>query len=101
MRPAADRLTIRAACDQMEAKLRRFIVLSALFALTACGGSGGNNRQSGTGAAPPPTPAAVYCQRSGGEVIVRTSGGRRADLCKLPSGRTVRAADLLNSHNSL
>ncbi|WP_353620623.1 DUF333 domain-containing protein [Paracoccus albus] len=49
----------------------------------------------------PPTPSAIYCQRSGGQVIARVQGNRRADLCRLPNGRTVRAADLLNSHNSL
>ena len=78
----------------------RFISpLAAVLALAACG------------AAPPATtaspqsssvdPAALYCQGSGGQVISRVAGGRRADLCKLPGGKTVRTADLLNSHNDL
>ena len=46
-------------------------------------------------------PAALYCAGTGGTVIQRVAAGRRADLCRMPDGRTVRAADLLNSHNDL
>lgn len=46
-------------------------------------------------------PAALYCQGTGGTVISRTAAGRRADLCRLPHGRTVSAADWMNSHNDL
>ncbi|HHY02385.1 MAG TPA: DUF333 domain-containing protein, partial [Paracoccus sp.] len=46
-------------------------------------------------------PAAHHCQRSGGTVILRMDKGRRADLCRLPNGRTVSAAELLNAHNDL
>lgn len=82
--------------------LRYFIALPVLLALAACGAPANNSAQRGTNSGQvPPTPAAVYCQRSGGQLIARVSGGRRADLCKLPNGRTVRAAELLNSHNSL
>ncbi len=84
--------------------MRYSVALSVLIALAACGAPANNNTpQRGTSGitSAPPTAAAVYCQRSGGQLIERVSGGRRADLCKLPTGRTVRAADLLNSHNSL
>ncbi|SDD26687.1 hypothetical protein SAMN05421538_101247 [Paracoccus isoporae] len=82
--------------------MRLFIALPALLALTACGGGSSTPRQSGASAGNLPlTPSVLYCQRSGGEVIPATAGGRRADLCRLPGGRTVRAADLLNSHNTL
>ncbi len=79
-------------------------VLIAPLALTACGG--GSSTPARSNAAPSAAqvavdPAALYCQGSGGTVLARTSGGRRADLCRMPDGRTVRAADLLNSHNDL
>lgn len=76
--------------------------LTACLALAACGGPGAQPR---TGSAPAGgiqvDPAAQYCQGTGGQVIPRTQGGRRADLCRTPDGRTVRAADLLNAHNDL
>ncbi|MBA4492154.1 DUF333 domain-containing protein [Paracoccus sp. S1E-3] len=80
-------------------------VLIAPIALTACGGGGGSTTTRSS-AAPSAAqmavdPAALYCQGSGGTVLPRTAGGRRADLCRMPDGRTVRAADLLNSHNDL
>lgn len=46
-------------------------------------------------------PAALYCSGLGGSVVQRVAGGRRADLCRLPDGRTVSTADLVNSHNDL
>ncbi len=76
----------------------RLFALSVLL-LSACGGS-----------APPPQPlsrtaivdpAALYCTGLGGSVIRATSRGRRADLCRLPDGRTVMAADLINRDNDL
>lgn len=80
-------------------------MLIAPIALTACGGGGSTTTTRSSGA---PSvgqvavdPAALYCQGSGGTVLARTSDGRRADLCRMPDGRTVRAADLLNSHNDL
>lgn len=79
-------------------------VLIAPIALSACGGgSATTTRSSGAPSAAQMAvdPAALYCQGSGGTVLARTSGGRRADLCRMPDGRTVRAADLLNSHNDL
>ena len=84
--------------------MRPFISLLVLSLLAACGGGGGNtSRSSGAATASQMAvdPAALYCQGSGGTVLARTSGGRRADLCRMPDGRTVRAADLLNSHNDL
>ncbi|WBU57225.1 hypothetical protein [Paracoccus sediminicola] len=81
--------------------MKYLVPLAAIAALSACGGSSSASRSGGSGAALPLTPSILYCQRVGGEVIAATAGGRRADLCKLPSGRTVRAADLLNSDNSL
>ncbi|MDO5642547.1 MAG: hypothetical protein Q4G26_09220 [Paracoccus sp. (in: a-proteobacteria)] len=83
--------------------LRYLIALPALIALTACGAPARNTPQPGAGGAGPmqTTAAGVHCQRSGGTVIERVSAGQRADLCRLPGGRTVRAADLLNSHNNL
>lgn len=82
--------------------MRHIVALSTLIALAACGAPSNNTQQrSGGSVSVPPTPAALYCQRSGGQVIERVSGGRRADLCRMANGRTVRAADLLNSHNNL
>ncbi|MFD1794611.1 DUF333 domain-containing protein [Paracoccus aurantiacus] len=81
--------------------MRLFISLPALLVLAACGGS---TTQTGTASRPGQVavdPAALYCQGTGGQVLPRISGGRRADLCRMPDGRTVRAADLLNSHNDL
>ena len=77
----------------------------AVLALAACGGGGGHQSstptRSGASATATVDPAALYCQGTGGTVIQRTSGGRRADLCRLPDGRTVSAASWLNSHNDL
>ncbi len=86
--------------------MRPILVLMALIApiaLTACGGGSTTTRSSAAPSAAQVAvdPAALYCQGSGGTVLARTSGGRRADLCRMPDGRTVRAADLLNSHNEL
>lgn len=79
---------------------------AAALALTlACAGCGAPTaapapaRQTGTQAAV--DPAALYCMGTGGTVVARTAGGRRADLCRTADGRTVSAADLLNSHNDL
>lgn len=75
-------------------------VVLALIALSAC--SGGNPQPSGSASSSAAVdPAALYCQGTGGTVIHRTAGGRRADLCRTPDGRTVSAADLLNSQNDL
>ena len=49
---------------------------------------------SGVPAAALVDPAALYCQGTGGTVIHRTAGGRRADLCRMSDGRTVSAAEL-------
>ncbi len=78
-------------------------VLIAPMALAACGGAPTTVRGSAAASPGQPAvdPAALYCQGSGGTVLHRTAGGRRADLCRMPDGRTVRAADLLNSHNDL
>ena len=85
-----------------ESPLRYPIALPVLLILAGCGGSSSSQQSGGAAARNVPlTPSVLYCQRSGGEVIANISGGRRADLCRLPNGRTVRAADLLNSHNSL
>ncbi|MBB1490368.1 MULTISPECIES: DUF333 domain-containing protein [unclassified Paracoccus (in: a-proteobacteria)] len=75
---------------------------TSLLLLAACG-SPPPARQAGGGqpAATLVDPAALYCAGTGGTVIPATAGGRRADLCRMPDGRTVRAADLLNSHNDL
>ena len=74
----------------------------AATTLSACGGGGATTT---TVLAAPSSavvdPAALYCQGTGGTVIPRTAGGRRADLCRMADGRTVSAADLLNSHNDL
>lgn len=74
-----------------------------LLSLTACGPtttvSTGSSARAASAAVV--DPAALYCQGIGGTVIQRTAGGRRADLCRMPDGRTVSAADLVNSHNDL
>lgn len=88
----------------MEIMLRRLAAMPALLALSvlsACGGSSAPRQSGSSSGTLPLTASVIYCQRSGGEVIPATAGGRRADLCRLPGGRTVRAADLLNSHNTL
>ena len=75
-----------------------------LLALAGCGGTdpAPSGRTAATATAVSVVdPAALYCQGTGGTVIPRTAGGRRADLCRLPDGRTVSAADWLNSHNDL
>ncbi|WP_134727003.1 DUF333 domain-containing protein [Paracoccus luteus] len=76
----------------------------SVLLLAACGGGASPQAQSAArapAAAAIVDPAALYCAGTGGAVIAGTAGGRRADLCRLPDGRTVRAADLLNSHNDL
>ena len=73
---------------------------AAVLSLAACGGGTATNSTVVTSTAVV-DPAALYCQGTGGTVIPRTAGGRRADLCRMPDGRTVSAADLLNSHNDL
>lgn len=81
---------------------RGLVLLPVILALAACGGS--NPAPSRSGGAPRAAqvdPAALYCTGTGGTVIARVSGGRRADLCRLADGRTVSAADWLNSHNDL
>lgn len=82
---------------------RLTLATAAALALAACGG-GQATTSTRSGAATSTAivdPAALYCQGTGGTVIHRTAGGRRADLCRMPDGRTVSAADLLNSHNDL
>jgi putative hemolysin len=74
---------------------------AAILLLAACGSPAPATTASGIPAAALVDPAALYCQGTGGTVIPAVSQGRRADLCRMPDGRTVRAADLLNSHNDL
>ena len=73
----------------------------ALGMLSACGGGTTTTTVRAAPSAAVVDPAALYCQGTGGTVIARTAGGRRADLCRMADGRTVSAADLLNSHNDL
>lgn len=79
------------------------LALPVALMLAGCGGGAPQSRPApaSTPAAAIVDPAALYCAGSGGAVIPATAGGRRADLCRMPDGRTVRAADLLNSHNDL
>ena len=72
----------------------------AAAALAACGAPSAPARNAAPSVAVV-DPAALYCQGTGGTVIHRTAGGRRADLCRMSDGRTVSAAELLNSHNDL
>ena len=72
----------------------------AILLLAACGTPAPKPPATGAAAALV-DPAANHCQRSGGIVILRMDKGRRADLCRLPNGRTVSAAELLNAHNDL
>lgn len=81
------------------------IPLAAVLTLAACGEHQAEPQRSTT-SRPATTaavvdPAQLYCAGTGGTVIQRTQGGRRADLCRLPDGRTVSAAAWLNSHNDL
>lgn len=74
--------------------------------LAGCGGGAATptstpTTRAGGAAQAAVDPAQLFCQGSGGTVIARVSGGRRADLCRLPGGRTVSTADLINSHNNL
>lgn len=80
--------------------MSRLLTTLAALTLAACGSPA---PPPGTTAAPAALvdPAALYCQGTGGTVIPRVAQGRRADLCRLPDGRTVSAAALLNSHNDL
>lgn len=86
--------------------IRRSAILLAL-ALAACGGGQPVPRTASvatTTGAPSSTlvdPAALYCARVGGTVTPRIINGRRADICRLPDGRSVAALDLMNSHNDL
>ena len=84
-------------------RCRVALVLPVAVMLASCGGGAPQGRPASTAtpAAAIVDPAALYCAGSGGTVISATAGGRRADLCRMPDGRTVRAADLLNSHNDL
>ena len=81
----------------------RLTIAAAIVAttLSACGGGGTTTTARAATSAAVVDPAALYCQGTGGTVIPRTAGGRRADLCRMADGRTVSAADLLNSHNDL
>ncbi|MDO5605930.1 MAG: DUF333 domain-containing protein [Paracoccus sp. (in: a-proteobacteria)] len=85
--------------------MRTGLSFAALLVIAACGAPASTTSTTGraatTSSAMPLTPATMFCQRSGGQVIERVADGRRADLCRLSDGRTVRAADLLNSHNDL
>ncbi|PZO65459.1 MAG: hypothetical protein DI498_09075 [Paracoccus denitrificans] len=85
--------------------MRRTAILLMTLTLAACGGGGGGTTTSRAATSNASTaivdPAALYCSGRGGTVIHRTEGNRRADLCRMQDGRTVRAADLLNSHNDL
>ncbi|KGJ15434.1 DUF333 domain-containing protein [Paracoccus sanguinis] len=73
----------------------------AVLTLAACGAPAPTTTQRSVTSSAIVDPAALYCQGTGGTVIHRTSGGRRADLCRMSDGRTVSAAELLNSHNDL
>lgn len=77
------------------------IAVTAVLLLAACGGGGSATNSRTVTSTAVVDPAALYCQGTGGTVIPRTSGGRRADLCRTSDGRTVSAADWLNSHNDL
>lgn len=80
--------------------MNRLLTPFAALMLAACGAPASSPPASGAAAALV-DPAALYCQGTGGTVIPRISQGRRADLCRMPNGRVVRALDLLNSHNDL
>ncbi|MDO5620797.1 MAG: DUF333 domain-containing protein [Paracoccus sp. (in: a-proteobacteria)] len=82
---------------------RLALSLTLFAALAACGGGGSQTSRAPSGNANTALvdPAALYCAGRGGEVIQRVSQGRRADLCRLPGGRTVSTADLINSNNDL
>lgn len=79
----------------------RVLLPVIVLSLAACGGSSQPAARSGGAGGALVDPAALYCSGMGGSVIQRVSGGRRADLCRLPDGRTVTTADLINSHNDL
>ncbi|HRO14409.1 MAG TPA: DUF333 domain-containing protein [Paracoccus sp. (in: a-proteobacteria)] len=75
-----------------------------VLAVAACGSAPATPTVTATSAGTSAAlvdPAALYCSGTGGSVIQRVAGGRRADLCRMPDGRIVSAADLLNSHNDL
>lgn len=82
---------------------RRLALAAPMLCLAACGAPAPTTTtvRAGAPAVAIVDPAALYCQGTGGTVIQRTAGGRRADLCRMPDGRTVSAAELLNSHNDL
>lgn len=81
--------------------MRRMIAIGTLTALAACGAPQPTTTTAPRAGGAIVDPAALYCQGTGGTVIARTSGGRRADLCRLADGRTVSAGDWMNSHNDL
>ena len=79
------------------------IPIAAIAALAGCGAPQPTTTQRTTPAAAGAIvdPAQLYCTGTGGTIIQRTQGGRRADLCRLRDGRTVSAAAHLNAHNDL
>ena len=82
--------------------IRPAAALLALLLVAACGAPAPAQRTATpAGAAAIVDPAQLYCTGTGGTIIPRTAGGRRADLCRLPDGRTVSAAAHLNAHNDL
>lgn len=83
--------------------MKAALILAPLLALAACGAPPPSTagRTTPASAAAVVDPAQLYCKGTGGTVVPRTVAGRRADLCRLRDGRTVAAADWLNSHNDL
>ncbi|MFV0292415.1 MAG: DUF333 domain-containing protein [Paracoccus sp. (in: a-proteobacteria)] len=81
--------------------MRTCLSAAIFLGLAACGGSSTSGTNGSTSSQIAVDPAALYCQGTGGQFIERISRGRRSDLCRLPNGRTVRTADLINSHNNL
>lgn len=85
----------------------RWTIPLLILAVAACGGGPAVAPVAPTSGPAPRAggamvdPAALYCQGTGGTLVRRVAAGRRADLCRLPDGRTVAAADHLNSHNDL
>ena len=80
--------------------MTRLLTTLAALTLAACGAPAPAPTASGA-ASVPVDPAALYCQGTGGTLVPRIAQGRRADLCRMPDGRVVSAAALLNSHNDL
>ncbi|MDO5530191.1 MAG: DUF333 domain-containing protein [Paracoccus sp. (in: a-proteobacteria)] len=73
----------------------------AVLVLAACGGPQPGPRGPSNASTAIVDPAQLYCAGRGGQVIARVVNNRRADLCRLPDGRTVSAADLIRSSNDL